>query len=108
MNFFGQITDTWQALVDLVIRPPRHEYDLVRDLGQRRSAPEPIFLAAVPTRYSCMLTHVAFHPANLSCHSKESVVPVLRGSPRARILDAGEKTEGGSHSRVREWCAGIC
>ncbi|KAJ1490889.1 Alpha/Beta hydrolase protein [Baffinella frigidus] len=36
MNFFGQITDTWQALVDLVIRPPRHEYDLVRDLGQRR------------------------------------------------------------------------
>ena len=69
MSFFGQITDTWQALVDLVIRPPRHEYDLVRDLGQRRSgpslrlpttkpgsraraAPEPAFLP-LPVIYAC-------------------------------------------------------
>ena len=52
MSFFGQITDTWQALVDLVIRPPRHEYDLVRDLGQRRFAPEPVSLQ-FPISYGC-------------------------------------------------------
>jgi hypothetical protein len=35
MSFFGQIADTWQALIDLIIRPPRHEYSLNRDLGAR-------------------------------------------------------------------------
>ena len=36
MSFFGQIADTWQALIDLIIRPPRHEYSVNRDLGPRR------------------------------------------------------------------------
>lgn len=36
MSFFGQIADTWQALIDLIIRPPRHEYNVNRDLGPRR------------------------------------------------------------------------
>ena len=36
MSFFGQIADTWQALIDLIIRPPRHEYSVARDLGARR------------------------------------------------------------------------
>lgn len=36
MSFLGQIADTWQALIDLIIRPPRHEYSVNRDLGPRR------------------------------------------------------------------------
>jgi hypothetical protein len=36
MSFFGQIADTWQALIDLIIRPPRHEYTVSRDLGPQR------------------------------------------------------------------------
>uniref|UniRef100_A0A7S0DUI0 AB hydrolase-1 domain-containing protein n=1 Tax=Hanusia phi TaxID=3032 RepID=A0A7S0DUI0_9CRYP len=35
MSFFGQIAETWQALIDLIIRPPRHEYRVNRDLGPR-------------------------------------------------------------------------
>jgi len=36
MSFLWQIADTWQALIDLIIRPPRHEYNVNRDLGPRR------------------------------------------------------------------------
>lgn len=35
MSFFGQISDTWQAVVHLIIRPPRHEYSVNRELGPK-------------------------------------------------------------------------
>ncbi len=36
MSFLGQVADTWQALIDLIIRPPRHEYSVQRELGPQR------------------------------------------------------------------------
>ena len=36
MAFLGQVADTWQALIDLIIRPPRHEYSVQRELGTQR------------------------------------------------------------------------
>jgi len=35
-SFLGQVADTWQALIDLIIRPPRHEYSVQRELGPQR------------------------------------------------------------------------
>ena len=79
MAFLGQVADTWQALIDLIIRPPRHEYSVQRELGTQRL----VVKGALVIRED-----IEVRDADAAAASSLSTTP-----PGRRVLDAAARRQ---------------
>ena len=76
MSFFGQIADTWQALIDLIIRPPRHEYSVARDLGARRLVVKGVLVIREDIE---LMTRRGTHGGSSKWQAKDRLASAMRG-----------------------------